>query len=613
MKVSKEFTGIVIVFVFAFILAGCQDEDRIGEKPVENYSFRLVLPHDLPVPGKIATRAQEPDAYTVRYFLADEEGNVVNKKFTAYDREKQRITVEPLVSGKYELFVLAYSPLLEQEGFTVASSLAHKSDPWIRFTKAASGLIKNRSILFGKSPFEIRNQSTFNGEILLAHVFSSVSFDPQASNEYVVNTVRTVSVSSQGGSVFSSLSVDGVLSGEVPLEVSNLPVSPGIPVYTFPGIGNEVTVPFTVRVETRNYEGMDYASVFEDATVLKRAQHSTVNLSLDKHPDAKNGMLYVRSGMYSPDDCPRILQDDEPSSVFYDPSQRSFHINEPLQVRLTEDQQLHTRFYCPIALSNVKVWAKHPDLSEDILIAFIDTVPAFSDAKYNLLPKAGQVFGTRNGNDVKLSERQASRLKLSAFSVESDDLFWKKIRAIKSKWYIKWDSFGGNPDIPSGGPVGNWMGIRPVHIRESIAIWLNVGYMITLPDFKDRVLSYQGRLYGNGGIGDWLDTKLIIPHITNLSGFNIGLTYGGHGVIGLGGGRTWGIWQYGFLNHYDGSYSCTVMFHELGHCLGYSHSSNMTYGLWSEELANSFYVKNVDRFPVNNKNFLNSRNNTHLY
>lgn len=608
MKIRKEF----IVFVFAFILASCQDEDRMDEKPVENYSFQLVLPQNLSVPDKGVTRAEKPDAYTVRYFLADEEGNIVNKKFTAYDKEKQKITIEPLVPGRYELFVLAYSPLLEQEGFTVASSLTHKSDPWIRFTKATNGLIKNRSILFGKSPFETRNQSTFNGEIVLAHVFSSVSFDLKEANQYIRNTLSTVSVSTQGHSVFSSLSVDGVLSGKVPLEVSDSPISPGIPVYTFPATDNEATVPFTVKVETRSHEGVHYASVFEGEATLKRAQHSTVNVSLDKHPDAKNGLLYVRSGMYSPDNRPRILQDDELSSVFYT-LQRSFHINQPLQVQFTEDEQLHTRFYSPCPLSNVGIWAKHPDLSEKILIAFIDTIPAFSDAKYDLHPKGGQVFRTRRGYDVKLSEKQASRLRLSTLSIESDDLFWQKIQAIKSYWYIRWASYGGNPNIADGGPAGNWMGIRPVHIRESIAIWLNIAYMITLPDFKERVLSYQGRLYGNGGKGDWIDVKSIIPNITNLPGFNIGLVHTGHGIIGLGGGQIWGVWQSGYINHYDHKYECSVIFHELGHCLGYTHSSNMTYGLWAEELANTFYVNNIDRFPVNKKNLLNSTNNIHLY
>ena len=38
---------------------------------------------------------------------------------------------------------------------------------------------------------------------------------------------------------------------------------------------------------------------------------------------------------------------------------------------------------------------------------------------------------------------------------------------------------------------------------------------------------------------------------------------------GLGGGRTWGVYQKSFLYHYENSGGCcTTIFHELGHCLG---------------------------------------------
>ena len=606
MKLRKQF----VLFIFAFILADCQKENIAGNPHFENCSFRLVLPYNALPPEKGETRALKLETYTIRYFLADEEGNVVDKKFTAYDKEEQRITIEPVVAGRYELFVLAYSPLLEQEGFVVASSLNHKSEPWVRFTKEKIGLIKNRSILFGRSSFEIQGQSQFDRDILLSHVFSSVSFDLQIPSEYVGSSLDTISVSSQGYSTFSSLSLDGSLSGKVPLEVTDFTAFPGIPVYTFPADGTE-SVPFTIRTETTNHEGVNYANVFKGIASLERSAHSTINVSLSKHPDAKTGLLFVRSNMYRSTVRPQILQDDESSSIYYDASQRSFRINQPLQISLTDDNRLHTRFYSPVPLSNVKIWAKHPELPEEILIAFFDTIPAFSDAKYIMRPEGGQVFNTKGGDYVQLSENQALRLKQSALSIESDDPFWRKIRSIKSKWLIRFSSYGGNPNSANGGPSGNWIGIRPVHIRESIAIWLNVGYMMTLPDFEEKLMKYQGLLYGNRGKGDWIDVKSIIPNINSLPGFNVGLT--GKGVLGLGGGQTWGMAQYPYINHYHSAGACKTIFHELGHCMGYSHSSNMTYGLWAEELTNNFYTKNIQRLPVNSEKFLSSRNNTNLY
>lgn len=608
MKLKKQF----VLFIFAFILAGCQKENIAGDSHFENCSFRLVLPYNLPLAEKRETRALKLETYTVRYFLADEEGNVMNKKFAAYDKEEQRITFEPLVAGRYELFVLAYSPLLEQEGFNVASSLHHKSDPWVRFTKEKIGLIKNRSILFGKSSFEIQDQSQFNRDILLSHVFSSVSFDLQPPSEYIKSSLDTISVSSQEYFTFNSLSVDGSLSGKVPLEVTDFIVLPGIPVYTFPAVGKGL-VSFGIRTGTTNHEGVKYENVFKGMALLERSAHSTIHVNLSDHPDSKTGQLFVRSSMYRSIVRPQILQDTESSSVYYDSSQRSFRINQPLQIQFSGDNRLHTRFYSPVPLSNVKIWAKHPELSEEILLAFFDTIPAFSDAKYIIKPEGGQVFSTKKGDYVELSENQDLGVKHSTLSIESDDPLWRKIRSIKSRWLIRFASYGGNPSSANGSPNGNWMGIRPVHIRESIAIWLNIAYMITLPDFEKRVMAFQNRLYGNGGGGRWIDVKSIIPNITNLSGFNVGLIWTGNGVLGLGGGETWGVHQNAFIYHYHSASACNTIFHELAHCMGYSHASNMTYGPWADELANQFYIKNISRFPVNSEKYLNSVKNLHLY
>lgn len=608
MKLSKQF----VFLLFVFLLAGCQKEDVVADSDAGYCSFRLVLPREVLASATVETKSQKLDTYIIKYLLADEKGSIVEQRFTHYDKEEQRITIEPVRPGRYELFVLAYSPPLEQEGFVVASGLTHKSEAWVRFTKGSIGLMKNRSILFGKSSFEIQGESQLNRDIMLRHVFASLSFNLQGHNEYVESSLNRISVSSQGRFVSSSLSAAGDLLGKIPLQVVDATVFSGVPVYSLPSVDKE-PVPFTIRAETSNHEGVNYVSVLSGVAELTSTVHNSIKVSLANHPDSRAGMLFVRSSSYQSAISPRILQDDESSSVYYNSSQRSFRINQPLQLQLTSDDRLHTRFYSPVPLSNVKVWARHPDLSEEILVAFFDTIPAFSDAKYTMRPKSRQVFSTKRGENIALSDNQVLRFRESTLSIESDDPFWSKIRSIKSRWLIRFSSYGGNPNAENGAPNGNWMGIRPVHIRESIALWLNVAYMITLPDFEEKLMKYQGRLYGNGGEGKWIDVKSIIPSITNHPGLNVGLIYTGKGVLGLGGGQTWGVGQSVFLNHYDSTGACETIFHELGHCIGYSHGSNMTYGPWAGELTNHFYVNNIHRFPVNSRKYLNSTKNVNVY
>lgn len=55
------------------------------------------------------------------------------------------------------------------------------------------------------------------------------------------------------------------------------------------------------------------------------------------------------------------------------------------------------------------------------------------------------------------------------------------------------------------------------------------------------------------------------------------------------------------------------MFHELGHVMGYNHSSSFTYGPWAQKLMNHFYVDNLHRFPIDSAAYLDSKNNPTLY
>ena len=93
----------------------------------------------------------------------------------------------------------------------------------------------------------------------------------------------------------------------------------------------------------------------------------------------------------------------------------------------------------------------------------------------------------------------------------------------------------------------------------------------------------------------------------------VGLVYSGNGVAGLGGGSTYGAYQQAWFEHYWNTYSCNIMFHELGHVMGYGHSSSFTYGPWAEELMNNFYVNNLRQMPIDSKNYLNSSSNPNKY
>lgn len=186
-----------------------------------------------------------------------------------------------------------------------------------------------------------------------------------------------------------------------------------------------------------------------------------------------------------------------------------------------------------------------------------------------------------------------------------------EVAKIKHGWFIYWGLYGGDPEKENGGPTGNWMGIRPVHCRESVAMFLNFTYMIDMPEHEEILRANADRLYDDNK--QLVDVNKVLSQMRQQRTLQVGLVYPGNGVVGLGGGSTFGAYQQAWLQHYFNAYSCSIMFHELGHVMGYGHSSSFTYGPWAEELMNNFYVNNLHEFPIDSSTYLNSSQNPNLY
>ena len=120
-------------------------------------------------------------------------------------------------------------------------------------------------------------------------------------------------------------------------------------------------------------------------------------------------------------------------------------------------------------------------------------------------------------------------------------------------------------------------------------------------------------LYGNGGPTDRVTADKVLAQMRQSRTLCGGLVYSVIGVLGLGVCSTFGAYQQAWLQHYWNTYSCEIMFHELGHVMGYSHSSSFTYGPWAQQLMNNFYVTHLKDFPIDSPRYLESSSNATLY
>lgn len=316
---------------------------------------------------------------------------------------------------------------------------------------------------------------------------------------------------------------------------------------------------------------------------------------------------------YNVGDHTLILQDDETKEVYTNASVRKFNTAQPLQVSVTEEGKLHIRFYSPRQLNNVLIKMQLPQVSDEYFdLAYFDSIPAFGDffEEIPLIQRAA-MCRTESGKYIEVQKKTKSELAEATFKIEANDPYWDKLQKIEHGWTIYWGLYGGDPEREDGGPVGNWMGIRPVHCRESVAFFLNFTYMIDMPEHEQILHDNADQLYDDNK--QLVKVEEVLKKMRASRTLQVGLVYTGNGIIGLGSGSVFGAYQRGWFEHYFNTYACSVMFHELGHVMGYGHSSSFTYGPWAEQLMNNFYVNNLQKMPINSINYLNSSQNPHQY
>ena len=114
-------------------------------------------------------------------------------------------------------------------------------------------------------------------------------------------------------------------------------------------------------------------------------------------------MIRIAEKDLTPDVFKLMLQDDEPATILFNNTQRGFRVNQPLQVSITEQQELFIRFYSPRPVKEVTVWATISGYEEAFQLAKFDVLPAFTEF-HKELPMLTQSkrYITRSGKEIQI-------------------------------------------------------------------------------------------------------------------------------------------------------------------------------------------------------------------
>lgn len=557
----------------------------------------------------------------VEFCVIDDSGFAVDGIKGLYDPSTSEIRLEGLREGDYRLLLLGIKGDESADG-AMFNDIRYIDDEWLSFPSdinkplAAEYFYSQTPFTVVSTPGAAGNELSVvtNTEIVQKRIVGRTDFSFIFNNPYVETALLSKTLNIEEPRFKTGFTGSGTFTGESNGDDYKLTFSNNTSLLFLPTADGK-TLDGEVEIETRNYRGntVNRSYGFEvQAIVPNRIEYVTTPVI---HPDDMSAVAFVTEAAMDINTLKYILQDDEHHSIYADSRQRSFNTAKPLQISVTDDGKLHVRFYSPRELNDVLIQAQIPAISNEFFdIAYFDNIPAFADF-YGELPIAvREVFcQTTSGDIIETGPLDVPTIQTATFTASSDDPYWEKLQAIKHGWNISFSLYGGNPELPDGGPISNWMGIRPVHCREAVALFLNFTYMIDMPEHEEILRANVDRLYGNGGVNDKVTVEVVLQQMRQPRTLIVGLVYSGNGVLGLGGGSTFGAYQQAWFEHYFNTYSCEIMFHELGHVMGYNHSSSFTYGPWAQELMNNFYVQHISEMPINSSSYLNSSKNPNKY
>ncbi len=544
----------------------------------------------------IVTRADGEEEHPViselKWMIADKNGKIVPHYYGRIDNQNTKLTIEGLTYGDYSLLCLATINDAEGISFSVPENL---EDPWLNNEKEDGPL--DGIYCYKKVPFTLGAEG-FSSDVILEHITAMVSVDIDMPNPSQWRHIKNVSVSINEG-IPTSLDAGGTYSGTHTVDSYNIYDPTGV--FTFTTLPSEQPVSGYVEIESSRDNGEDFVQTYEFSDLMLEAgKIAHINLEY-RHPELESGLLYVATQEQWRYDIGTMFLADEPRSTFYNNKERGFYTTAPLQIWIREDGKLCVRYFSPYTLKDVKVKACFNKVSPEwVDLAEFEEVNPFEEAFFTLpITQQDCVFDGESGRKVKIPAMpnlEPGDVTLK-FEWDKDDAFMNKIAEIKLDWFIRFSGYGADNGH------AYWRHMTPDLCRRAVGLAYDMTYMFSSEEFPVEFKKWEGKLIDSGRL-IYLDE--IQTRLNRQGGLMMGTVVG---VLGLGGGQTFGMSADRYTNFYPDTTPVggntfngarQTIFHEFAHCLGYGHDGNMTYGeAWTVCCAKVLVELGwADRLPV---------------
>lgn len=230
--------------------------------------------------------------------------------------------------------------------------------------------------------------------------------------------------------------------------------------------------------------------------------------------------------------------------------------------------------FVPVDLEDVEIIMSFQGGPQNVSVALIEDLPAHTivELEYAFVTYPEGLFVAQDGTALDLGAMYGTGVATGqvTFAYRGTSTIMQRLEHLKSvPWALRLYDFdaGNNHD--------NWIDDpEPQHARLWTAHILNVAYLVTRPNFADRMAAEP--ITDNQGTLMSAEAKRgVLARLLSPRSFNLGVVTT---VSGLGGGSTLGVASYVLRHDFFYGQQDGTTYHELGHVLGYSHASTMTYG-----------------------------------
>ena len=484
-------TAVCIAVAAIFIFSSCDKEAgyESANEEIPGITFSLSIEQDEVTSGQMtrATGTAEMPIKQMKYIIKKKVGEsgteIVNASQASISPDFSKLTIEGLEEGEYA--IVFYATTQSDESIPQPSTDGTLTNPY-------NDKPLDVDYLFGRVEFAVDG---IKGEIAqpihvnLKRCVGQVKIELKGSYyERRLITGVELSVINTDDITAKHLDYESGYADNLYSTITNLSLSPDkTEFYSFPSKPG-TTLMGTIKISSVLLDGNTPSTktyMFNDLKI-EEGKISRIQLNWIT-PDA-NGVVYAAREDLNPTNSYEMFQKGEAEVKIL---KRTFYTDKPFKIELDADKKLHTAFYGPVNLHDVKVMCRMKAYSNEFFpIAYYEEYPAFYETWMELpVITKETTFRTESGKSLTIPAQPELLAKDCEFKIVNNDKYMQNIGKIKNPIKI---IFYHNKSPGISGQLKT--SVYPRYGRMACILAVNLSAFFDSKEFEDGVKNYKGSI-----------------------------------------------------------------------------------------------------------------------